>query len=45
MAGAIAYAGFSKGGGGGKKLKKIENNEDQKENFPAQNQNRFPAQT
>ena len=43
MAGAIAYAGFSKGGG--KKFKKIENNEDQKENFPAQNQNRFPAQT
>ena len=32
------------GGGGGRKFRKFENNEDQNENFPAQNQVRFPAQ-
>ena len=37
---SVAYAGFSKGGGG----RKFENNEDQNENFPAQIQVRFPAQ-
>ena len=43
---AVAYAGFSKdGGGGGRKFRKFENNEDQNENFPAQNQVRFPTQT
>ena len=36
---AVAYAGFSKGGG-----RKFENNEDQNENFPPQNQVRFPVQ-
>ena len=33
------------GGGGGRKFRKFENNEDQNENFPAQNQVRFPALT
>ena len=37
----VAYAGFSKRGGGGRKF---ENNEDQNENFSAQNQVRFSAQ-
>ena len=32
------------GGGGGRKFRKYENNKDQNENFPAQNQARFPAQ-
>ena len=32
---AIAYAGFSKGGGGDRKFRKFEINEDQNENFPA----------
>ena len=40
---AVAYAGFSKGGG--RKFRKFENNEDQNENFPAQNRVRFSAQT
>ena len=30
--------------GGGRKFENIENNEDQNENFPTQNQVRFPAQ-
>ena len=38
----VAYAGFSKGGG--RKFRKFENNKDQNENFPVQNQARFPAQ-
>ena len=38
---SVAYAGFSKGG---RKFKKFENSEEQNENFPAQNQVRFPAQ-
>ena len=41
---SVAYAGFSKrGGGGGRKLKKFEINEDQNEKFSAQNQVHFPA--
>ena len=40
----VAYAGFSKGEGG-RKFRKVEINEGQNENFPAQNQFRFPAQT
>ena len=31
--------------GGARKFRKFENNEDQNENFPAQNQVRFPVQT
>ena len=30
---AVAYAGFSKGGEGGRKFRKFENNEQQNENF------------
>ena len=41
----VAYAGFSKGGEGGRKFRKVEIIEDQDENFPAQNQFCFPAQT
>ena len=41
---AVAYAGFSKGGGGARKFENIEDNEEQNENFPPQNQVRFPAQ-
>ena len=37
---AVAYAGFSKGGG-----QEFENYKEQNQNFPAQNQVRFPAQT
>ena len=40
----VAYAGFLKGGGGGRKFRKFENNKDQNENFPVQNLVRFPAQ-
>ena len=40
---AVAYAGFSKGGGG-REFRKFEINEDENENFPAQNQVRFLAQ-
>ena len=40
---AVAYAGFSKRGGG-RKFENIENNEEQNENFPPQNQVCFPAQ-
>ena len=40
---SVAYAGFSKGEGQG--IQKIEINEDENENFPAQNQVCFPTQT
>ena len=40
---AVAYAGFSKGGGA-RKFENIQNNEDQNENFPTQNQVRLPSQ-
>ena len=40
----VAKAGFSKGGGGARKFRKFENNEDQNEKFPAKNQVLFPAQ-
>ena len=39
---SVAYAGFLKGGA--RKFRKFENNKDQYENFPTQNQFRFPAQ-
>ena len=42
---SVAYARFLKGGGGGKIFRKFEINENQNENFPAQNQVRFPART
>ena len=38
---SVAYAGFSKGGGGGKQFRKFENNEDQNEKFSTQNQSVF----
>ena len=40
LLGSVAYAGFSKGGGG----RKFQNNEDLNENFPTQNQVLFRAQ-
>ena len=41
----VAYAGFLKGGGGGREFRKFGFNEDENKNCPAQNQVCFPAQT
>ena len=44
LANLVAYAGFRKDGGWGRKFRKFENNKDQNEKFSTQNQSSSPVQ-